>query len=201
MRPIPRGRQAFTLIEVLVVMGVILILSALTASVIVRARNAAKETGCISNLSQIGKAALLYLGSNDDYYPPFVTYARGVQPPQVPPETAKWMDALAQFGAKQIWKCPSDPGLGGPSGAATFFHSEVQGLTSYETAGALGKWEGSWSDGRLKLSSSTAPADRAYAADVWFSGGENSTGVITVHGPKSHSVCNDGHVVAEPIQQ
>ncbi len=51
-------KLGFTLIELLVVMGIIAILAAIILPVYVGARARAKNTVCLSNLSQIGKAFL-----------------------------------------------------------------------------------------------------------------------------------------------
>jgi len=61
----------FTLIELLVVIAIIAILAAILFPVFARAKNAARDSKCISNLKQIGGAMALYLGDNQDKYPPF----------------------------------------------------------------------------------------------------------------------------------
>lgn len=59
-------RSAFTLIELLVVIAIIAILAAILFPVFAAAKESAKLTTSISNMSQIGKAVYLYLGDNDD---------------------------------------------------------------------------------------------------------------------------------------
>jgi prepilin-type N-terminal cleavage/methylation domain-containing protein len=56
-------RRAFTLIELLVVIAIIAIIAAILFPVFGRAKEAAKKTTCLSNLSQIGKAIALYMVS------------------------------------------------------------------------------------------------------------------------------------------
>jgi prepilin-type N-terminal cleavage/methylation domain-containing protein/prepilin-type processing-associated H-X9-DG protein len=62
-------RTGFTLIELLVVVAVIAILAALLLPVFTSARARARQATCLSNLSQIGRAALLYAGDYDERLP------------------------------------------------------------------------------------------------------------------------------------
>jgi prepilin-type N-terminal cleavage/methylation domain-containing protein/prepilin-type processing-associated H-X9-DG protein len=59
----------FTLIELLVVIAVLAILAALLFPVFSQAKMAAKRTVCLSNLRQIGIAAVAYLADSEDVYP------------------------------------------------------------------------------------------------------------------------------------
>jgi prepilin-type N-terminal cleavage/methylation domain-containing protein/prepilin-type processing-associated H-X9-DG protein len=63
------GRSGFTLIELLVVVAMLAVLAALIFPVFVGARARARQTACLSNLSQIGRAALLYAGDYDERLP------------------------------------------------------------------------------------------------------------------------------------
>ncbi|MBX3119193.1 MAG: prepilin-type N-terminal cleavage/methylation domain-containing protein [Fimbriimonadaceae bacterium] len=62
-------RRAFTLIEMLVVIAIIAIIAALLFPVFARAKASAKQTTCVSNLSQIGKSIAMYMGDYDDLFP------------------------------------------------------------------------------------------------------------------------------------
>lgn len=62
-------RKAFTLIELLVVIAIIAILAAILFPVFAQAKEKAKQTQCLSNLNQMGKSLVLYLGDHDDTYP------------------------------------------------------------------------------------------------------------------------------------
>lgn len=60
---------AFTLVELLVVIAVIAVLSALLFPVLARERESARSSACQSNLRQIGTAFSAYLSDYDETYP------------------------------------------------------------------------------------------------------------------------------------
>src|SRR5258707_10170131 len=62
-------RQGFTLIELLVVIAIIAILAAILFPVFAQAREKARQAGCLSNLKQIGTAAMMYVQDYDETYP------------------------------------------------------------------------------------------------------------------------------------
>src|SRR6185295_2236128 len=66
MRQGRRPSQAFTLVELLVVLGIIVVLDALLFPTLASARAKGKRTVCISNLKQVNLAVRMYAEDHDD---------------------------------------------------------------------------------------------------------------------------------------
>lgn len=64
-----RQGAAFTLVELLVVIGIIALLAALLLPVLSHARRNAHRVACLNNLGQLGKAVQIYVGENGGRYP------------------------------------------------------------------------------------------------------------------------------------
>jgi prepilin-type N-terminal cleavage/methylation domain-containing protein/prepilin-type processing-associated H-X9-DG protein len=69
------ARKGFTLIELLVVIAIIAILAAILFPVFAQAREKARSATCLSNLNQIGLAAIMYQQDYDDTFYPHRTSA------------------------------------------------------------------------------------------------------------------------------
>lgn len=66
-------KKAFTLIELLVVIAIIAILAAILFPVFAQAKEAAKQSACLSNMKQISVGLMMYESDADDTLPPSQT--------------------------------------------------------------------------------------------------------------------------------
>jgi prepilin-type N-terminal cleavage/methylation domain-containing protein/prepilin-type processing-associated H-X9-DG protein len=64
-----KRRAAFTLVELLIVVGIIAVLIALLLPSLQRAREHANRIACLSNLRQLGMAVIMYTNNNRGYFP------------------------------------------------------------------------------------------------------------------------------------
>lgn len=103
---------AFTLVELLTVIAIIGILAALAITGFGKVRSSARQSGCLSNLRQIGVAWQLYLGDHKGLFPTFSTYemyywggGEATWKPGLKPEDRPLYPYLSDA---KTFQCPSD---------------------------------------------------------------------------------------------
>lgn len=113
-RPCRFGASAFTLVELLVVIGIIAILIAILVPSLSKAREQAKATACASQLRQLGLGLTIYSQANSGHTPPWSNWhtvgGPGDNAPDAPGEA--WTEILARSYVQpdnNIYNCPSFP--------------------------------------------------------------------------------------------
>lgn len=75
LRPSAGRDYGFTLVELLVVIGVIALLISILMPALTAARQQAQKTQCLSNLRSLGQAVALYQAEHKGVFPPLASYA------------------------------------------------------------------------------------------------------------------------------
>lgn len=109
-----RGADAFTLIELMVVIAIIAILGALLLPALVGAKERARRAVCLSNLKQVGYGFHLHLGDHNDHFPDRrdLKSALGYKPWSTwPPSDPRggWAAVVLsnEVPAGPVWVCPA----------------------------------------------------------------------------------------------
>ena len=107
--------SGFTLIELLVVIAIIAILAAILFPVFARAREKARQTGCLNNVKQLALGMQMYVNDNDGGLPSYRMGGGSLS-------GVKWQHMLEPYLKNaQIQLCPSGDKTYG-SGSVTLSH-------------------------------------------------------------------------------
>lgn len=191
-------RRGFTLIELLVVIAIIAILAAILFPVFAKAREKARQTSCLSNLKQMGLAALSYAQDYDEMfmygsYPGTCAWGHVHTPVDGVHAAYGWPTFLGPYTKNtQIFRCPSAQpsicagGVGGRSGVTNAYGINYDGVCG-------------WAMGMMDK-----PAERMMIQDMgsWFMVSSNNTQAqafadlgtgLTRHNDGANVAYCDGH--------
>lgn len=142
-RSVSHSKQGFSLIELLVVIGIISLLAAMLFPAFLTVRGKARQAVCASNLRQIGLSISLYAQDSDGLYP-YAVDAADRAAPEAWADYPDFASAIPRVGllsdvlqpyvqSKQIFSCPADTGF-----AVTDFHPVLMNAfpSAYEKYGS-----------------------------------------------------------------
>lgn len=189
-----RGNQAFTLVELLVVIGIIALLISVLLPALNKARIQAANVKCLSNLKQLGNAVDMYANDNKNYFPLPWTPTNGTAasiPGLYEHLRTDWQVRLGRYAGYM------NPGSALKSTPGTIFNcprvtpeelANVASGSSYAINGALWQWSNSTAKG--KRSKVKRPTEIVVIGDMIVS---NSSYMLTSDGygwSLSHTVEN-----------
>jgi len=108
-----KNRQSFTLIELLIVIAIIALLTAMLLPGLQRAKGTARRIACVTNIKQIGTGIFSYVDDNGGYLPSVDLQIAG-GPPRF---WFTFVDAYLKgktatkndFPSSRVWACPANP--------------------------------------------------------------------------------------------
>ncbi len=117
-----RGGRGFTLVELLTVIGIISVLTAILFPVLMNARTKARAARCLHNMQKIGEAIELYVQDNHGFLPPWSVTHPGTAPWAPPsgnenephPTVATWDTSIMSYlRNEELLICPDNPNSNG----------------------------------------------------------------------------------------
>jgi prepilin-type N-terminal cleavage/methylation domain-containing protein/prepilin-type processing-associated H-X9-DG protein len=160
--PVKRG---FTLVELLVVIGVLVLLLSLLLPALARARAQARSVRCASNMRQLCQGLLCYVAQNKQRFPPNVSFP---SPGQFWYQRDRWEGMLTPTPREQdgVFTCPEDPEAVRSYSMNVWMSSEIDGDILRQTPVPGRLWGSSLAGGGshviLLIESWSNTADIAY---------------------------------------
>jgi prepilin-type N-terminal cleavage/methylation domain-containing protein/prepilin-type processing-associated H-X9-DG protein len=165
-----RRRFGFTLVELLVVIGIIALLISILLPALSRARRQAKTVQCSSNMRQIAMAMLMYMNDNRGKFPPVQAKASTIYP-----QGFWWPTILVEgkyINAPSLYDHPdSDPKTDKQFNGTSVFYCP-EGLNpddvAYQNSNGGGDYPTDGKNNGFSIGDDEAAAKRGFGAASWY---------------------------------
>ncbi|QOV91457.1 DUF1559 family PulG-like putative transporter [Humisphaera borealis] len=167
------ARHGFTLVELLVVIGIIALLISILLPSLAKAREQGNKLKCMNNLRQLGMAFTMYANENKDYYPAAAVWATSTREedwiwfeeithPGRPVLDLKQSRIVPHLGGNftpELFRCPSD------DVSAHTLQNAVSGVYRYSYVmnskfDSVAKWYANKKNETIKRSQIRNPSDK-----------------------------------------
>lgn len=184
--------------------GIIAVVAGITASVYRSASAGAKNAACLNNLSQIGRAASLYMADHDETLPPIILHVDLItmaDSSDIPDRYKKMMGAYGT--TDELWFCPLDPLTNLAASRSSRPRRPLPNITSLGRVHTsychnLGLLRYAKNDRLVTLSEIENPSSEVHLMDDAIEVDESPRRALTAHGERANAVFFDAHVAAVP---
>jgi prepilin-type N-terminal cleavage/methylation domain-containing protein/prepilin-type processing-associated H-X9-DG protein len=160
-------RNGFTLVELLVVIGIIAVLISILLPALNKARRQAKAVQCSSNMRQVAGALIMYINANKGHFPPCQIKANGSAPDDTVPYNMGWWWATELVRQKYI-TAPNSYADGHLSLPRTSVFRCPEGIDEDGLKGGAGDYPTDYKNNSYSIGNETQAIAEKFGIVTWY---------------------------------